>query len=174
MAPPKGNDLQPGAQQLNITNCVTQSFYQDGNNTLLVNFNPRFYNIINPAGADQKWFTADDGLQLTAPCSPGLNAGDNPAIAGIPTDLLGRTRIFNGGTVDLGPYELQSTPGTPVTTVYVNNTVATNATAAAGKRRSTPCNRLCCIVPTRSKSPPGSTPSPILQPTASSRSRTKK
>jgi len=113
-----------GDQVPDITNSLTQTFYKDGVNTIFVNSDPRFYNIANPAGADGKFFTADDGLQLTAPCSPGLNTGDNGAIAGIATDVLGRPRIYNGGTVDLGPYEWQGDPGTPLKTVYVNNSAS--------------------------------------------------
>src|SRR6201999_2991049 len=45
----EGTDIQPGAQTLVIANTITQSYYQDGNNTLLVNYNPRFFNIANPA-----------------------------------------------------------------------------------------------------------------------------
>jgi predicted outer membrane repeat protein len=114
------SDIQPGAQTLVIGNTLTQIYYQDGVTTLLVNEDPRFYNLGNPAGADNKWFTADDGLQLTAPCSPALNAGDNSVVAGLATDILYRARSF--GIVDLGPYEFQGTPTTPMTTVYVNST----------------------------------------------------
>ncbi|HEV2479495.1 MAG TPA: choice-of-anchor Q domain-containing protein [Puia sp.] len=113
-------DIQPGAQTLIIGNTLTQIYYQDAVTTLLVNEDPRFYNLGNPAGADNKWFTADDGLQLTAPCSPALNAGDNSAVAGLGIDILNRARVF--GIVDLGPYEFQGTPTTPMTTVYVNST----------------------------------------------------
>jgi predicted outer membrane repeat protein len=115
-----GGDIVSGGQTLDIANCMTQTYYQTGSNNVLVNDNPRFYNAANPAGADNTFFTADDGLQLTAPCSPALNSGDNSVITGIATDILGNPRVYNGGTVDLGAYELQSTPGPVLTTVYVN------------------------------------------------------
>jgi hypothetical protein len=114
-----GVDIIAGNQQLDVQNCITQSYSPNGVNNLLVNYNPRFLNIANPAGTDNKWFTADDGLQLTAPCSPGLNAGDNSAVAGIGTDILDRPRISNA-TVDLGAYEFQGSPGIPLRTIYVN------------------------------------------------------
>lgn len=119
-----GADLQTGSQTLIISNCLTETFYQAESSTILVNENPRFFNPAHPAGADNKWFTSDDGLQLTIPCSPALNAGNNSADAGLSTDILGNPRIYNGGTVDLGAYEEQATPGTPVRTVFVNSTAS--------------------------------------------------
>lgn len=113
-------DIQPDTQTVDIANTLTQTYYQDGVTSLLVNENPHFSNLTNPAGADNKWFTADDGLQLTAPCSPAINTGDNSAVTGMNTDILGYARTF--GVVDLGPYEFQGTPATPMTTVYVNST----------------------------------------------------
>ncbi|HTR27639.1 MAG TPA: choice-of-anchor Q domain-containing protein [Puia sp.] len=113
-------DILPNGQTIDAANCITQTYAQSAAGTLLVNYNPRFFNIANPAGADGKFFTADDGLQLTAPCSPAINSGDNSAAAEFTTDILGNPRIFNGGTVDLGAYELQIVAGPPLTTVYVN------------------------------------------------------
>lgn len=67
--------------------------------------NPLMVNQSNPAGADNQWGTADDGLQLT-PCSPVANMGNNTFVNGVAKDILGRNRVF-GSQVDLGAYELQ-------------------------------------------------------------------
>lgn len=109
---------------LQISHCLTQVYYDDNDNTMLMNQHPRFVNQRNPAGIDNKFFTADDGLQLTAPCSPALNFGNNAPLASILTDLLGNPRIYNGGTVDLGAYELQMAPLSHVNSVYVKSTTS--------------------------------------------------
>ncbi len=71
---------------------------------------PLFLDMANPMGVDNKWSTADDGLQLTAN-SPALNMGDNTLVPGPATmDFAGKPRIFesqNGGRVDMGAYEWQ-------------------------------------------------------------------
>jgi hypothetical protein len=78
---------------------------------------PDFRDINNPKGPDGKWFTADDGLQIT-PCSttPALDSGNNSYGAGfLATDILGRPRIYNS-TIDFGPYEDQ----TPLKNFYLD------------------------------------------------------
>jgi len=72
-----------------------------------MNINPLFANAANPAGSDNIWGTADDGLQLTG-CSPVLNLGGSVS-SGFPTDLANQARIFNG-SLDMGGYELQQLP----------------------------------------------------------------
>ena len=84
--------------------------------------NPRFLDVKNPAGADNRFFTDDDGFQLMVLCSPALNIGNNAIVASINTDIRGLPRIYNGGTVDLGAYETQMLPGNHLKTVYVKNT----------------------------------------------------
>lgn len=66
-----------------------------------------YKNKLNPVGPDGKWFTADDGLQLSL-CSGGIDAGDNTSIK-LSTDLLNQPRIFNR-TVDIGSYEFDGKP----------------------------------------------------------------
>ena len=61
--------------------------------------NPQFVNLANATGADNCWFTADDGLKLQR-LSPMINAGN---IAGAPvTDISGMARV---GNPDMGIYE---------------------------------------------------------------------
>ncbi len=78
---------------------------------------PLFLDMANPMGADNKWATADDGLQPTI-SSPALNMGDNSLVSGgAAKDFAGNARIFdsqNGGWTDMGAYEFQQ----PVTIRY--------------------------------------------------------
>ena len=66
--------------------------------------NPQFLNAGSPAGADNIYFTADDGFQLT-PCSHDINQGAFPFPYN-DSDMLGNTRTYNG-TTDRGAYEYQ-------------------------------------------------------------------
>jgi predicted outer membrane repeat protein len=117
-------ELSASASTINISNCITQHYTQ-GTQVLLA-VNPRFKDTANLAGPDNKFFTGDDGLQLTAPCSPALNTGNNAAIAGITTDIIAQPRLYNNGVVDLGAYEMQNTPATNLNLVYVNQTATGN------------------------------------------------
>lgn len=81
-----------------------------------INTNPLFLNLVLGVGADGKWMTTDDGLQLQN-SSPCINVGDNTGVTA--TDILSNNRIFNS-IVDMGAYELQST----VTSVAENNELA--------------------------------------------------
>ncbi|HEX6429380.1 MAG TPA: right-handed parallel beta-helix repeat-containing protein [Niastella sp.] len=121
-------DIQSIDHSIQVSHCITQTYYSSNSNTLLVNYHPRFVNQLQPAGADNKFFTADDGLQLTAPCSPALNCGDNSLLGAITSDIIGKPRIYNGGTVDLGAYELQQTPGSSLKTIYVNSSAGNTGT----------------------------------------------
>ncbi len=62
--------------------------------------NPLFVNAADPDGADNTWFTADDGLRI--PCSsPSANTG---TLEGAPaSDMLGITYL--GNAKDMGVYE---------------------------------------------------------------------
>jgi hypothetical protein len=69
-----------------------------------INVIPEFYDM--GAGADGKWMTLDDGLQLTS-TSPCINNGSN---AGVSWSYdLGQNERINKNTVDIGPYEYQNT-----------------------------------------------------------------
>lgn len=58
----------------------------------------------NGAGQDGRWFTADDGLQLTYNTSNLINRGINDSVINLAADITGAARIRNG-VVDIGAYE---------------------------------------------------------------------
>ncbi len=64
------------------------------------NINPLFLNAASPIGADNKWFTADDGLYPTCVTSPALNLALTAAASA--TDITGGIRF---GLPDIGAYE---------------------------------------------------------------------
>ncbi len=75
-----------------------------------------FLDSENPKGADEKWFTTDDGLQPSSATSPITDAGDATKLPSdldgdttkaIPFDITGRSRIA-GAAVDVGAYEHDS------------------------------------------------------------------
>jgi predicted outer membrane repeat protein len=115
-------DIVSPVQSLQVSRCITQTYFNTIVNSILVSIHPRFVNILNPAGSDNKFFTSDDGLQLSIPCSPALNTGDNAAASLLTTDITGQPRFFNSGVVDIGAYERQNVPGSYISTVYVKNT----------------------------------------------------
>ena len=92
-----------------MNNCLTQTFGTTGVNGNLVAVDPLFLNIANPAGADNSYYTNDDGLNI-ASCSPAMNVGSNASIAGYNTDIVGNLRVYNS-IVDMGAYEIQALPG---------------------------------------------------------------
>ncbi len=121
--------------QNSLTSAVWNNNYGNngGNNLDAI---PIFLNIADINGADNKFFTADDGLSLSS-CltqSPGINNGTN---VNVPlTDITSSPRIF-GNTTDIGAYELQQYPvssnlnlttNISGTTIHVssNTIVATN------------------------------------------------
>ena len=68
--------------------------------------NPQFVNLANAIGADNCWFSADDGLKLLN-ISPMINAGN---ATGAPvTDITGMARV---GNPDMGIYEYDKIPVT--------------------------------------------------------------
>ena len=72
------------------------TFGSDGGNN--ENLDPMFSDNVNPAGADGKWFTADDGLMLSA-SSPAI---DKASAGGLTQDILGNLYV---GPADIGAYE---------------------------------------------------------------------
>lgn len=86
-------------------------------------------------GADDKWFTEDDGF---VPVNSSLihNAGDNNQVSSIHADIKGHTRIQDT-TVDVGAYEfgteavlnVEGMSTTPALLVYPNPVTAANGSA---------------------------------------------
>ncbi|MEP7164662.1 MAG: GEVED domain-containing protein [Ferruginibacter sp.] len=110
-----------------FSNTITQVY--DYGNALLFSKNPKFKDTSSIAGPDNFYYTADDGLQLNNPCSPGMNTGSNASASGIITDILGNTRI-SSSIVDIGAYEVQTAPLTIPKTLYVNKTAVGNGSGA--------------------------------------------
>ncbi len=108
---------------MNISNTITQVY--DAGNAALFHIDPKFRDINSTLGADNLYFTADDGLHLINPCSPAINAGSNAAINGITKDIEGNARIV-GPAVDLGAYEVQSATSAIPTALYVNKLATGN------------------------------------------------
>ena len=77
--------------------------------------NPQFINETNLQGFDNKWATADDGLQLKGP-SPCINSGTSAGVLG--TDITGLTRL---GNPEMGAYEYNNICATYAGNIaYVN------------------------------------------------------
>lgn len=100
-------DISLNASTAVVENSITQNYLT--NDLHLIGVNPNFKDTARVAGADNLYFTQDDGLQPRY-CSPSINAGGNAAVTNIFTDVLQRPRVFNGQT-DLGAYEYQSLTG---------------------------------------------------------------
>lgn len=94
----------PSGGDIFVSNNIRQSSDYDSGPVYTVA--PAFKDLSNPTGADGKWFTADDGLQINAcDTTPALDGGNNAYAAGaLAVDILGRPRIYND-TIDLGAYE---------------------------------------------------------------------
>ncbi len=82
-----------------------QVFFVDGNP------------LNNPAGLDNIWLTADDGLRLNC-ASPALNSGDNTCVLSS-KDITSVTNRILEGTVNMGAYE-------DVTGFDISNNTGTN------------------------------------------------
>jgi N-acetylneuraminic acid mutarotase len=92
------------SSSLTFNNNIIQESQPGTNNNVS---DPLFVNAANPAGADNIFGTADDGLGLQ-PCSPAINTGDQASVPSeLVTDISGAPRSF-GGNVDIGAFELQS------------------------------------------------------------------
>ena len=67
--------------------------------------NPNYINAANGKGADGKWYTSDDGLQLgSGSPTPPIEGGNNSYVSAIHNDITGSYRIL-GCIVDMGAYE---------------------------------------------------------------------
>lgn len=99
----------PGFLELNIHHSATSTvseFYF--NNGMMIDQGEIAYkNKNNPIGPDGKWFTADDGYQLS-PCSGGVDKGLNDMVR-FSEDLAASPRIV-GSNVDMGSYEFYGQP----------------------------------------------------------------
>lgn len=71
-----------------------------------IDANPMFVSLLNGAGSDNCWFTADDGLTFQNGSSC-INSGDNTGVS--LTDLLLNPRVSDS-IVDMGAYEFNSAP----------------------------------------------------------------
>lgn len=92
-----------GSGNIAITYSLTQqnSNYASGTG-IINNQDPLFNDITDPDGADDTWFTADDGLQLTN-SSPAVDAGTT--VGGDASNCILGTSRPQGGAYDLGAYE---------------------------------------------------------------------
>ena len=118
-------NYEGGGGTLTIENTMLQSAHDCPTCPSFDNISPQFAHADNPIGADNKWATADDGLQLA--CGGlAFNAGNN-AFATSTTDIGGNPRI-NFTTLDLGAYE-GTTLGVTVTTHPKSDTICLGSTA---------------------------------------------
>jgi hypothetical protein len=100
---------------LTLQNTITEIYTHATYNGQL----PKFVDTLNLKGADNLYFTQDDGLSLVNPCSPAINAGNNSFVQNIPTDITGSPRIANS-IVDIGAYEIQAPIAAQPSVLYVN------------------------------------------------------
>jgi Secretion system C-terminal sorting domain len=101
-----------------------------------INADPLFLNFNNPIGADNIWFTADDGLQLVCN-SPSVNTGTN---TNAPVDdILGNS--FIGANKEMGAYESRATIPTAPTSISYGATLNQTGTTVYGD-----CNALIATV----------------------------
>jgi GEVED domain/Secretion system C-terminal sorting domain len=102
---------------INISNTITDVYNYASADYL--GQSPKFTDTLNIAGADNKYFTNDDGLRLMNPCSPAINTGSNVFVTTLNTDIAGNIRIKNG-VVDIGAYEVQEPLAQQPGILYVN------------------------------------------------------
>lgn len=129
-----GNDaLLNSSSTITTQYCIVQGGRTgDGN----IKEDPQLVSTADGEGADNIWFTSDDGLRLKY-CSPAINRGNTAIGYDGETDIAGNARIYNSN-IDIGAYEYQlpSIPGnanilavdnaTTETFVYGGTTALTN------------------------------------------------
>lgn len=113
---------------LNSTSAITAQYciVQGGRSgTGIFANDPQLSNTADGDGADNVWFTSDDGLRLKY-CSPAINRGNNGMADDSEIDIAGNDRIYNTN-IDIGAYEypLSVIPG------------SANALAADGEETDT-------------------------------------
>ena len=111
--------------QGSITNTWNNIYGTDGGGN--IDQLPSFLNDADVDGADNLYFTQDDGFTLKN-CSMAINSASN-ALAPA-TDIIGSIRPYNAGIADMGAYEFQGAADVkPVPTgLYVSNTeICTNS-----------------------------------------------
>ncbi len=88
---------------------------------------PMFLNAADADGADNAFFTNDDGFSLNS-CSPAINRGNNTLASA--KDIIGLTRPVNT-TVDMGAYEfngVSTLPADPTNLQLSQNNIACGTT----------------------------------------------
>lgn len=89
-------------------NYASHGFPTGAASSNIVNATSPFVDVNDPDGADNRFHTADDGLQLAA-SSAAIDSGNN-AVSAKDKDILGNNRIVDGNkdgkaTIDRGAYE---------------------------------------------------------------------
>jgi hypothetical protein len=102
---------------------ISGSYFVPNTGTNISHSNIRFKNSNNLIGPDGRWFTNDDGGQLSV-CSDGINRGDNSLNQYI-GDMAGNNRVY-GNKIDLGPYEFNGRPDYATIPVIKNDSVSAN------------------------------------------------
>ena len=101
----------------NVSYSVTQSTITGTSNLYT---NPQLVNINDGDGADNKWFTSDDGFKITQVSNCG-STGDNSAIPSYITgDILNNSRILQV-TVDRGAYEVDGANASDLALAQIGN-----------------------------------------------------
>jgi Secretion system C-terminal sorting domain/Ig-like domain CHU_C associated len=105
-----------------VNNSIVQAAYSGAGSANNATSDPLFVNLYDPDGADNAWFTADDGLELGCNSSA-FNTGRNDLAPA--TDILGKIRP-QFSTVDMGAYE--ASRNIPPLTASINVTPNCGAT----------------------------------------------
>lgn len=96
-----GNDkLMNSSSTITTEYCIVQG---GRSGTGIISEDPQLFNTADGDGADNIWFTDDDGLRLKL-CSPAINRGNNALGYDGETDIAGNTRIYDVN-IDIGAYE---------------------------------------------------------------------
>jgi hypothetical protein len=107
---------------------ISYSIIQGGDlNNNNLNADPIFSNITDPDGADNQWFTSDDGLHLACG-SPAFNSGTNTGVPAM--DIRGTSRP-QFTTADRGAYENTTELTKPTVTITGTTTGCPSVTLTA-------------------------------------------